>query len=64
MLCWFPPYNAATQHNYTYITSLLRLPPLPYLTPLGGPETARLGSLCYIATAHQISVLHMVVCIC
>ena len=33
MLCWFPSYNTATQHNYTYITSLLRLPPLPLSYP-------------------------------
>ena len=58
MLCWFPPYNNATQHKYTHITSLLSLPPLPPSYPSRFIRDARLGSLCYIATAHQICFTH------
>ena len=40
----------------------------PYPTPLGHPlddlGSARQGFLCYIATSHQLSILHMGVYIC
>ena len=48
-------------HNYTYITSLSSLPPLP--DPRSSQST-RLGSLCYTATSHQLSLLHMAAYIC
>ena len=51
-------------HNYTYITSLLSLPPLPLFHPSRSSQSARLGSLCYIAASHQLSVLHIAVYIC
>ena len=51
-------------HNYTYITSLLSLPPFPLPHPYRSLQNTRLGSLCYIATSHQLSILHMVVCVC
>ena len=46
-------------HNYRYMASL----PSPYATPLDH-QNARLGSLCYVASSHQLSILHMVVYIC
>ena len=49
--------------NYTYIPSLPSLPPLRLLPPSHPSMSswrARLGSLCYIATSHQLSVLHMI----
>lgn len=47
-------------HNYTYIASLLSQRP----TPLGHHESTRLGSPCYRATSHQLSILHMTVHTC
>ena len=49
--------------NYTHISSLSSLPPLCLLPPSHPSRSswrARLGSLCYIATSHQLSVLHMI----
>ena len=46
-------------HNYTFITSLLSLLPLPQAYPSGSSESTWLGSLCYTATYPQLSVLHM-----
>ena len=52
-------------YNYTYITSLLSLPPFPLPHSSRSLQNTRLGSLCYTATSHQLSVLHMVcVCVC
>ena len=51
-------------HNYTFITSLLSLLPLPSSYLSGSSESTRLGSLCYTATYHLLSVLHMGVYIC
>ena len=51
-------------HNYTYITSLLGLPPLTPAHSSRLPQSAWLGSLCYTATSHQLSILHMMVYIC
>ena len=51
-------------HNYTYITSILSLPPLPHPSPSRSSQSARLGSLCYIATSYQLFILHMIVYIC
>jgi len=53
-------------HNYTYIPSLLSLSPLPpHPTPLGYYRAlTRLGSLCYIATSHWLSILRMIVYKC
>ena len=48
-------------HNYTHITSLLRLPPLPATYPSRSSQSARLGCLCYIATSHQLSLLYVIV---
>ena len=50
-------------HNYTYISSLLSQPPFPSSHPSRPSQSARLGSLCYIATSYQLSILHMVVCV-
>ena len=52
-------------HNHTYIPSLLSLPPIPSSYLSRSSQSARLGSLCYIATSHQLSILkHMIVYIC
>ena len=52
-------------YNYTYITSLLSLPPFPLPHSSRSLQNTRLGSLCYTATSHQLSVLHMgCVCVC
>ena len=61
--CCVGIYHTTMQisRNYTYITSLLSLPPLP--DPRSSQST-RLGSLCYIATSHQLSFLHMAAYIC
>ena len=48
-------------HNYTYITFLLSLPVLPPSYPSKSSQSAKLGSLCYTATSHQLSILHMAV---
>ena len=48
-------------HNYTYIPSLLSLPLLPSSHPARSSWRMGLGSLCYVATSHQLSVLHMIV---
>ena len=50
--------------NYTYITSLLSLPPSRHITPPGSSQSMKQGSLCYTATSHQLSALHTVVYIC
>ena len=47
---------------YTYIPSLLDLPPIPSPSRPSRPSPSiELSSLCYIAASHQLSVLHMVV---
>ena len=46
-------------HNYTYITYLLSLSPLPSSHPSRSSQTARLGFQCCIATSHQLSILHI-----
>ena len=48
-------------HNYTFITSLLSLPPFPSPHPSRSTQCTRLGSLCYLTTSHQLSILHMAV---
>ena len=45
-------------HRYTYVSSLLNLPPHP--TPLGCHRALGLGSLCRTANSHWLSILHMV----
>jgi len=53
----------ATQisHNYIHVPSLLSLPPRPHPTPLGQSQSTELGSLCYVATSHQLCTLHVAV---
>ena len=48
-------------HNYTCIPSLPSLPPLAPSHPSRSSQRARLGSLCYTATSHQLSITHLVV---
>ena len=47
--------TTSISHKDTYILSLLSLPPLHPLMS----QSARLDSLCYIATSQQLSILHM-----
>ena len=51
-------------HNYTHITSLLSLPPLSSSHTSRSSQSARQGSLCYITTSHQLSLLYMIVYKC
>ena len=51
-------------HNYTYISSLLSLPPLNPSHPSMSSQSTRLDSLCDTATSHQLSILHMIAYIC
>ena len=67
------PFNVAMgfcctmqiSHNYIYI---YRLPLKPPSTPPShhyrSSQSAKLGSLCYTATSHQLSVSHMIENIC
>ena len=50
---------------YTHIPSLLDLPAALHPShSSGSSQSTELSSLCYTATSHKLSVLHMVVCIC
>ena len=49
---------------YVCIPFLLSLPPLPHPHPPRSSQGTRLGSPCYAATSHQLSVLHKGVYIC
>ena len=44
---------------HTYIPSFLNLPPTPPSHPTRSSQSPELSSLCYRATSHQLSVLHM-----
>ena len=69
------PFNVAMgfcctmqhSHNYIYIY-IYRLPLKPPSTPPShhyrSSQSAKLGSLCYTATSHQLSVSHMIENIC
>ena len=48
MLCWFLSYKNMNRHRYTYVPSLLNLPP----TPLGCHRTLGWAS-CYTAASHM-----------
>ena len=48
-------------NNYTFTTSLLSLSPLLPSHLSSSSKNTRLGSLCYMAASHQLSILHMVV---
>jgi len=48
-------------HNYTYITSLLSLLLLPPSHSSRSSQSTWLGSLCYIATSHQLPILYIVI---
>ena len=49
------------RHNYTYTTSFLSLSVLPLSHPSKLSQRAKLGTLCYIATSHLLSISHTVV---
>ena len=49
---------------YTYIPSFLSLPPSPPSHPSRSSQSMELSSLCYTEASHQLSTLHMVVCLC
>ena len=51
--------STCISHRYTYIQSLLNLP--PHLTSLGCHRALGLSSLCHTANSHWLSVLHMVI---
>ena len=47
-----------------YISLLSWASFLPQPHPSRWSQSSRLGSLCYVATSHQLSILHMIVYIC
>ena len=49
--------SATISHKYTYIPSLLSLPPLSPSHSSRSSQSTRLGSLCHTATSHQLSIL-------
>ena len=52
-------------HNYIYTPSLLSLLPLlPRSHSYRFSQSTSLGSLCYTAASHSLSVLHMIVYVC
>ena len=61
--CWvgFCHTTMRISHNYTYIPSLLSLPPLPPSLTSRPSQSTWLGSLCFTATSHQLFILHMIV---
>ena len=64
MLCQFLLYNKVNQlyvYIYPHISSLLCLPPTLPIPPL---QVDELISSCYVAASHQLTILHLVVCIC
>ena len=52
------------RYKYTYIPSLLSLPPNSTSHPSRSSQSSRLGSLCCTATSHQPSTLHKIEYIC
>ena len=50
-------------HNYICIPSLPSLSPL-VSHPSRSSQSARLGSPCYTATSHQLSILYLIVYVC
>ena len=55
--------TARISHSCTCILSL-GLPSFTTSLPARSSQSARLGSPCYAANAHPLSVLHTIVCIC
>ena len=49
------------EQQCTYIHSLWSLPHLPPSHSSTSPQSVRLDSVCYKATSHQLSILHMIV---
>ena len=56
--------TAWISRDYTHVPQLLRLPPLPPSHHSRSSQSIKLGSLCYVATSHQLSIWHMVVYTC
>ena len=52
ILCWFYHTSTWINHRYTYVPSLLNLPPHPSL--LGCHGALALGSLCHAANSHWL----------
>ena len=52
-------HRTPISRNYMYIPSLLSLPLLPVSHPSRSLQSSGLGSRCYTATSHQLSVSHM-----
>ena len=51
-------------HNYMYITFVLSLSFLPPSHPSRSSQSARLGSLCFTPTSHQLAILHTLLYVC
>ena len=50
--------SATTERSTLSFSFLMSLPPWPHPHPSRSAQSAKLGSLCYIATSHQLSILH------
>ena len=58
-------YGAAKESDSaTKQQSFMSFIPFPSSHPSMSSQSARLGTLCYTATSHWLSILHMVVCVC
>ena len=71
MLWWFLPYNNVNQPKVlkvcvcvSSLQSLLPPCPAPPSHPSRSSQCAKLGSLCYTAASHQLSILFPVMYIC
>ena len=55
---WGHTESATTERSTLSFSFLMSLPPWPHPHPSRSAQSAKLGSLCYIATSHQLSILH------
>ena len=55
---WGHTESATTEQSTLSFSFLVSLPPWPHPHPSRSAQSAKLGSLCYIATSHQLSILH------
>ena len=59
-----PKTYSTRERNNSFYSSLFSFPPFPTSHLSRSSQSTRLGSLCCIATSHQLSILHKIVYIC